>query len=252
MAADTTVLLGTTADFTDMSTGGTMVSWMWTFEGGDPATSMDQNPTGILYATEGMYDVTLEVENDFGETSMLTKTDYISVGTAPVADFVADATNPAVGQGVNFSDLSTGTITGWAWTFESGTPETSFLQTPEPITWSLEGMYDVSLKVSNDYGEDTMMKEDYIDVQPIGIGEILSSDMISIYPNPANSILHVDNASGEDINLVIYNMTGQQVISKRIAEGSTTLNVDHLEAGIYFIRYMTDSNVMNTGKLIIK
>jgi len=251
-AADTTVLVGGTADFTDMSTGGTMVSWMWTFEGGDPATSTDQNPAGILYATEGMYDVTLEVENDFGETSMLTKTDYISVGTAPVADFEADATNPAVGQEVNFSDLSTGTITGWAWTFEGGTPETSFLQTPEPITWAMEGLYDVSLTVSNDYGEDTMMKEDYIDVHPIGISEVLDSDMISIYPNPASNILHVENTSGEDISLSIYNITGQQVISKRIAEGSTTLNVDHLDAGIYFIRYITDSNAMNTGKLIIK
>ncbi len=251
-AADTTVLVGGTTDFSDMSTGGTMISWMWTFEGGDPATSTDQNPAGIMYAAQGTYDVTLEVENDFGETSLLTKMDYISVDFAPVADFEADATNPAVGQGVNFTDLSTGTITGWSWTFEEGTPPTSMLETPEPITWAMVGLYDVSLTVSNDYGDDTMLKTDYIDVHPIGIGEFDAEGLIKIYPNPAYGILNVENTSGEDITLSIFNMTGQQILQSRITEGSTVLNLDHLDSGIYFIRYLTESNILETGKLIIK
>ena len=51
--------------------------WMWTFEGGTPASSTDQNPT-VTYAAEGTYDVTLEATNSFG-TDTLTLTDYISV-----------------------------------------------------------------------------------------------------------------------------------------------------------------------------
>jgi len=251
-AADTTVLVGGTTDFTDMSTGGTMISWMWTFEGGDPATSTDQSPAGIMYAAQGTYDVTLEVENDFGETSTLIKTDYISVDFAPVADFEADATNPAVGQAVNFSDLSTGTITEWSWTFEEGTPPTSMLETPEPITWAMVGLYDVSLTVSNDYGDDTMVKTDYIDVHPIGISELGQNDLLRIYPNPANDILNIENTSGEDIELSIYSITGQQILQNRIHAGSTSLNIDYLDSGIYFIRYLTESNVLETGKLIVR
>ncbi|RLD81699.1 MAG: hypothetical protein DRJ15_03760 [Bacteroidetes bacterium] len=251
-AADTTVLVGGTTNFSDMSSGGTMVSWLWTFEGGDPATSTDQNPSGIMYATQGTYDVTLEVENDFGGTSMLMKMDYISVDYAPVADFEADATNPAVGQGVNFTDLSTGTITTWSWTFEDGTPATSMLETPEPITWAVVGLYDVTLTVGNDYGEDTMVKEEYIDVHPIGISELGAEGFVKIYPNPATSILNIENTSGEDITLSIFNLTGQQILNNRIPAGSTVLNLDHLDSGIYFIRYLTESNVLETGKLIIK
>ena len=52
-------------------------SWLWTFEGGTPATSTDQNPT-VTYAADGTYDVTLEATNDLG-TDSLTLTDYISV-----------------------------------------------------------------------------------------------------------------------------------------------------------------------------
>ncbi|MFD2822323.1 T9SS type A sorting domain-containing protein [Lacinutrix iliipiscaria] len=62
--------------FTD-ETVPTATSWSWTFEGGTPATSTDQNPT-VTYAADGTYDVTLEVTNSFG-TDTVTLTDYISV-----------------------------------------------------------------------------------------------------------------------------------------------------------------------------
>jgi len=251
-AADTTVLVGGTTDFADLSSGGTMISWLWTFEGGDPATSTDQNPAGIMYDTQGTYDVTLEVENDFGGTSVLTKTDYISVDFAPVADFEADGTNPAVGQGVNFTDLSTGTITEWSWTFEDGTPPTSMMETPEPITWAMVGLYDVSLTVSNDYGDNTMTKSDYIDVHPIGISELGTEGLIKVYPNPVYGVLNIENTSGEDINMSIYTLTGQKILESRVTVGTTSINLDHLESGIYFVRYLTESNVLETGKLIVK
>ncbi|WP_223034611.1 T9SS type A sorting domain-containing protein [Hanstruepera marina] len=67
---------GNTVTFTDESApAGT--SWSWTFEGGTPGTSNDQNPV-VTYAAEGVYDVTLEATNSHG-TSSLTLTDYITV-----------------------------------------------------------------------------------------------------------------------------------------------------------------------------
>ena len=47
-------------NFTDLSAGDP-TGWAWTFEGGEPATSTEQNPQGIVYNTAGEYDVTLEV-----------------------------------------------------------------------------------------------------------------------------------------------------------------------------------------------
>ena len=71
------VELGGTVQFTDNSGGTTPTSWSWTFEGGDPPTSTDQNPL-VTYSTLGVYDVTLEVENTNG-TSDTTKVEYIEV-----------------------------------------------------------------------------------------------------------------------------------------------------------------------------
>lgn len=65
-----------TINFTDMSFHG-QNSWNWTFEGGTPAISTDQNPT-ILYNTPGVYEVTLEV-SDGTNNATETKTGYIKV-----------------------------------------------------------------------------------------------------------------------------------------------------------------------------
>jgi PKD repeat protein len=153
---------------------------------------------------------------------------------------------------VNFTDLSTGTITSWSWTFEGGTPATSMLQTPDPVTWAAVGMYDVTLTVANDYGEDTMVKEDYIDVQPIGISELDLDGLIKVYPNPTYGLLNIENATGENITLSIYTLTGQQLIESRTSAGTSQINLESLEAGIYFVRYITESQAVKTGKLIIR
>ena len=67
------------ASFTDHTWGANLVSWEWTFEGGDPATSNVQNPTGITYNAIGNYDVTLTVTNANGDTQTVTKHNYIHV-----------------------------------------------------------------------------------------------------------------------------------------------------------------------------
>ena len=54
---------------------------------------------------------------------------------------------------MTFTDLSTGGITGWSWTFDGGTPATSTLQNPT-VTYNTLGTYNVSLTASNSAGSD--------------------------------------------------------------------------------------------------
>jgi PKD repeat protein len=75
-ADNTEVCEGSTVNFTDESTGG-VTSWLWTFEGGTPATSTEQNPS-VVYNNWGYYDVTLKIST-ISDTMELTKTDYITV-----------------------------------------------------------------------------------------------------------------------------------------------------------------------------
>ena len=78
-ASTTDVALGGSVNFTDETWGANLVSWAWSFEGGTPATSNVQNPTGITYNNIGTYDVTLTVTNGNGQTETVTKHNYINV-----------------------------------------------------------------------------------------------------------------------------------------------------------------------------
>ncbi len=75
-ADPTSVEQGGTVTFSDLSNN-IPTSWSWTFEGGTPATSTEQNPT-VTYSEPGDYTVTLTVTNAYG-TDTETKTEYISV-----------------------------------------------------------------------------------------------------------------------------------------------------------------------------
>ena len=77
-ASTTQVSLGGSVNFTDGSFGD-IVSWEWTFEGGTPATSTQQNPNGIVYNESGDFDVTLTITDTDGNSETLTREAYIQV-----------------------------------------------------------------------------------------------------------------------------------------------------------------------------
>ena len=161
-ATPTTVYVGETVSFTDMSTNNP-TSWNWSFSGGTPTSSTTQNPQ-VVYNSPGTYNVSLTVSNAFG-TDTKTKIKYITVLDlpVPVADFTATPTTVYAGETVNFTDLSTNNPTSWNWSFSGGTPTSSTTQNPQ-IVYNSPGTYNVSLTVSNAFGTDTKTKTDYIHV----------------------------------------------------------------------------------------
>ena len=76
MVSDSIIREGMSVQFTDLSSNGPD-TWSWTFEGGTPGTSNEQNPT-VSYETSGRYNATLTVSNAGGENAA-TKTDFMVV-----------------------------------------------------------------------------------------------------------------------------------------------------------------------------
>ncbi len=88
-----------------------------------------------------------------------------SFNTPPIVEFSADAQIVCLDDGgmVNFTDLSTGSPTSYAWTFPGGTPATSTDANPT-VTYSATGTYDVTLTATNSFGTDTETYTAYINV----------------------------------------------------------------------------------------
>jgi len=112
-ADQTTVSQGSTVNFTDLSTNNPD-DWTWTFDGGTPGTSSNQNPS-IVYNTPGTYDVVLNATNTYGGNTE-TKVGYIIVTEADL--LMSDGTSTRCsglfkddGGDSNYSDQTTLTHT---------------------------------------------------------------------------------------------------------------------------------------------
>jgi PKD repeat protein len=128
-------------------------SWLWDF--GDGQISLEQNPTHV-YA-QGVYSVSLTVEEGDGDVNIETKQDIINVearpNSYPVADFVIQSSVQfAINETISFTDYSSdndGTIVSWFWNFGDST--TSAMQNPTH-EYRYTGIYSVTLTVRDDDG----------------------------------------------------------------------------------------------------
>lgn len=133
-----------TVTFRDLSYG-TIDSWLWSF--GDGSTSTLQNPVHT-YFVPNTYSVSLLVSNSYG-SNRKTAENFITIGSPPIAKFLAE---PATGQApltVRFTDLSTGSPKQYEWSFGDGSQST--VKDPVHI-FQNAGTYNVTLTVTNSYG----------------------------------------------------------------------------------------------------
>jgi gliding motility-associated-like protein len=172
--------------FTDQSTSssGTVITgWSWDF-GDASGISNVQNPQHT-YKTPGSYTVTLRITNDKGCTKLLTKPNYINIGSGIVPNF--DYTDPAVCKApatVNFTNKSSGPGTlSYLWTFGDGNTSTA----TNPGNYYLNnGIYNVKLAVTSNQGcTDTFS----MDVQ---VGKVLTDFIVpsSICPKTKTTFLN--------------------------------------------------------------
>jgi PKD repeat protein len=156
-ASKTNVKINESIQFTDQTTNNPL-NWSWTF--GDGTTSTNQNPSKS-YSAPGSYTVSLKVTNAWGD-SIKTIVNYITVGgNPPAVDFSASKTNVKVNESVQFTDKSTNSPATWNWTFGDGTSSTE----RNPVkSYTNTGLYSITLKVTNSWGEDSRTIVNYITV----------------------------------------------------------------------------------------
>lgn len=136
---------GLEVQFSDESSSN-VVEWSWSFEGGDPLNSSEQNPV-VNYSNSGTYDVTLIVSSSSGNDTLV-YTDYITINPLPEANYNYDRLE----REVTFENSSSNGDT-YDWTFGDGNSSSEENPTHE---YDMDGTYDVRLIVSNDCGADTI------------------------------------------------------------------------------------------------
>ncbi len=181
--------------------------------------------------------------NEYWDTIVNKATVFLWKQHKPTADFSVSSN----GLTAEFTDLSS-LADSWLWNFGDG--NSSNEQNPAH-TYDTEGTYLVEVYIENDIRSWDTAKQ-LIYVSPTGI-ESLHTNVIKIFPNPANNLLNIDlNNSKHRTTIRIYNNLGILVLEKSTNKQAVIqLNVSLLKTGIYFIRIESGTKLSNK-KLIIK
>lgn len=154
---------GQSITYNASATTGTGLSYDWDF--GDQTTATTNVPTTThSYANNGTYTVTLNVTDINGCDSTITRTIIVEKPTAAFSVTTnINCINNLVVVSAQFTDLTAGNIpiTSWLWNFGNGGAITQ-----NPVNdYTIPGIYDVSLIVTNAAGcSDTLVQDSLVSV----------------------------------------------------------------------------------------
>lgn len=222
----------------------------WTFQGGDPATSTDDQVT-VTYAAAGSYTTTLVAYGEGDRQSTKTLTVNVSEPTVE-ASFTTDPayTDLYIYQMLSVETGTTVTYTSTcnsytdhiAWTFEGGDPTTS-TEDVVAVTYTTAGSFTTTLIAYNtdESITDTVTLSVTVTDSGVAVDENAISK-ISVYPNPTSSIINIA-AEGMQ-NITIIDMAGRVVMSKDVNSNFETIDAEGFAKANYMVRITTADGVV--------
>lgn len=162
---------------------------------------------------------------------------------------------------VQFTDLSNGaagSAVAWEWDFGDGNH--SIINNPEH-SYDEPGIYHVCLTVTwmDDYKENSCCQKYCKEIEVcerVSVNEKNRNKNISIFPNPATSIVQINTNGIYNSKIKVFDINGKEK-TKQIemyseGESSFSLNTRTLIPGVYFIEIYTNNGKIYREKLLIQ
>lgn len=84
-----------------------------------------------------------------------------------------------------------------------------------------------------------------------GITTLHSTDnLISVFPNPSNNILSIENNSSTLFQFTLYNSLGEKLFEKTLINKKSTIDLSAFSNAVYFYKVSNDGQVIKSGKII--
>lgn len=123
----------------------------------------------------------------------------------------------------------------------------------QPIPGATDSIYvpatngDYYLTVYNELGCER--SSSVISIVNVGVDEDVIKNTVTIYPNPANSFLQVDNKGGAEVEVTLQNIEGQIAARYLLTGPQNRIDITTLAKGIYIARCNTQG-ISSTRKII--
>jgi len=85
-----------------------------------------------------------------------------------------------------------------------------------------------------------------------GIEQTYGQGVIRVYPSFAESVVYVENTSGKEVLLHVFDLTGRQILQKKWVDISFEIDVSDWHQGVYFVSFFDVGKRQIITKKIIK
>ena len=138
---------------------GTGCTYLWSMPGAEVEQLGGTNATA-LYPTTGTFSVTLTATNLYGSSSV---TKEVTVReSAPAALFDISETAIMLGESIQLIDGSRYSPLTWKWELNNGCRALTVAEQSPYVVPTAPGIYDISLHVTNQLGENTLTRNRYL------------------------------------------------------------------------------------------
>ena len=212
---------GTCTNFINNSIGAT--SYLWTFAGANPSTSVDQDPTNICYNTPGTYSVSL-IASNANSSDTLTLNNYITVYPYPAPQGIIQSGDTLfANQGaVSYQWYYNGNIINGA---------TNYFYVAQA-----SGSFNVVCTDVNNCEVEAVIFDVIASVSPIISGE----NGVGVMPNPFAGEIKISIAG----NMRVFDSLGQKVFENEITNTSREIDLSFLSKGVYFLQLETKGKIL--------
>lgn len=205
--------------------------FQWSFPGGVPFSSTDENPT-ISYTNSGTYMATLIASNSNG-SSNITYSFVVASKLFPVAAF---STNDLTGgTAVQFNFTGASAII-YSWDFGDGSPNSN---EEHPVhLFPVAGTYPIRLTVINACGASVLEQVITVVDESNGTNNLMgtSAPLLIVWPMPAHGFVQVYANTG-DSQIRIFDVAGREIYTKRLPDSNLlTIDIKDFPEGTYFLQ----------------
>jgi hypothetical protein len=119
------------------------------------------------------------------------------------------------------------------------------------VTYTIDVTFDCAARPPippDTIGTDTTV----IDSTHTGISALQSTDVFSVYPNPASRSVTLSYPRGMGSMIVkMYSILGEEELSQRLNGGSSDIDVSGMARGLYFVKLFKDGVAVSVKKTIL-
>ena len=222
-----------------------VLSYAWDLGNGNSTAT---NPVAN-YATAGNYNVSLVATSGIGCTSSASKS--ITITATPNSNFLIESSKTGNG-GIILTPANPNGTAKYTWLYGDGGKGSEKGKHTYRFNSGL-GLFMISLEVEENGCSSNTTQEVRINVLSVDDAD---ANSLNVYPNPSNGLVGI-YAQGIDgvRTLQIVDILGKIIYTGAVdfsAQEKIQIDLSHQKAGVYFVKIITDNEVLSGKVTIVK